>query len=162
MLKEILSKESCANCRVCCIFDRDDCWEMPLIAPELAREITDKYPEVKMIPTGENKLCKIFDAEYGQDGLTRCPMLTESGCALGDKKPFDCRIWPFRVMRKGNCLLLTLSPVCETVSALPTDKISQFADKIADKIFEEAKCNPEMIKDYVEGYPAFAVKTADH
>lgn len=161
MLKEILSGESCASCRLCCVFDRDDCWEMPLVTPESAAEITDRYPEVKIIPAGENKLCGIFDSEYDSDGLTRCPMLTESGCKLGDGKPFDCRIWPFRVMRKDGCLLLTLSPVCETVSSLPVSKISDFAAKIADSVFEEAKRNPEMIKDYVEGYPAFAVKAAD-
>lgn len=33
------------------------------------------------------------------DELTYCPMLTEKGCALGDNKPFDCRVWPFRVNR---------------------------------------------------------------
>lgn len=159
MLKEILSKESCAECRVCCIFDRDDCWEMPLIEPDLADEIEKNFPEAKMKPTGESKLCKIFDAEYDSEGLSRCPMLTDSGCVLGDKKPFDCRIWPFRIMRKGNCLLLTLSPVCETVFSLPTAKISAFAKKISGELFEEAKRNPEMIKDYIEGYPVFAVKT---
>lgn len=158
MLTEILSRESCANCRVCCVFDRDDCWEMPLIVPELASEITDKYPEVKLLPTGENRRCKIFDVEYDKEGLTRCPMLSETGCRLGERKPFDCRIWPFRVMKKGDCLLLTLSPVCKTVSDLPVSKVSDFAAKVSGRIFEEAEVNPEMIKEYIDGYPAFAVK----
>lgn len=158
MLKEILSGESCAKCRVCCIFDRDDCWEMPLIEADLAAEIEKDFPEAKMKSIGENKVCKVFETDYDSEGLSRCPMLTETGCRLGDKKPFDCRIWPFRIMRKNDCLLLTLSPVCETVSSLPVDKITEFAGKISDKLFEEAKRNPEMIKDYIEGYPVFAVK----
>ena len=55
-------------------------------------------------------------------------------------------------------LLLTLSPVCETVSNLPVSKVAEFAEGISGAIFEEAKRNPEMIKDYIEGYPIFAVK----
>lgn len=161
MLKEILSEKSCADCRVCCIFDRDDCWEMPLIVPELAAEIADKYPDVKMVSTGENRLCKTFDADFDAEGLARCPMLAESGCALGEQKPFDCRIWPFRVMKKGDCLLLTLSPVCETVSALPIKTVSDFAAKISDRVFGEAERNPEMIKDYVGEYPVFAVRICE-
>ncbi len=61
-------------------------------------------------------------------------------------------------MRKRNLLLLTLSPVCETVSELSVSKISGFAVKIADKIFEEARENPETVKDYIDGYPVFAVR----
>ena len=43
MLKKILSPLSCAQCRVCCVFDRDDCWEMPLVYPELAELINKNY-----------------------------------------------------------------------------------------------------------------------
>ncbi|MDE6724894.1 MAG: hypothetical protein K2J79_04740, partial [Ruminiclostridium sp.] len=86
-----------------------------------------------------------------------CPLLTEKGCALGENKPFDCRIWPFRVMKKGNLLLLTLSPVCNSVSSLSVAKVSEFVPEIAPKILEEVKRNPEMVKEYIEGYPIFAV-----
>lgn len=155
MLTEILSRESCAECKVCCVFDREDCWEMPLIKPDLAAAIEKDYPGVKMKKTG---VCNVFEPDFGEDGLASCPMLTEKGCKLGENKPFDCRIWPFRIMKRDKLLLLTLSPVCETVSNLPVSKISEFAGKISDKIFEEAKSNPEMIKDYIDGYPVFAVR----
>lgn len=159
MITEILSRKSCAKCRICCVFDREDSWEMPLIEPELAALIKEEHPNVKMKKTGENSRCMIFDAEYDEKGLSRCPMLTENGCGLGDDKPFDCRIWPFRIMRRGDCLLLTLSPVCETVSNLPADKISAFVAGISDRIFKEAERNPEMIKEYIDGYPVFDVRT---
>lgn len=155
MLTEILSRESCAECKVCCVFDREDCWEMPLIKPDLAATIEKDYPDVKMKKTG---VCNVFEPDFGADGLASCPMLTEKGCKLGENKPFDCRIWPFRIMKRDKLLLLTLSPVCETVSNLPVSRISGFAEKISDKIFEEAKSNPEMIKDYIDGYPVFAVR----
>lgn len=155
MLKGLLSPASCAKCRVCCVFDRGDCWEMPLITPELAEIIKKEQPDVKIKQTG---VCGVFEPDFGENGLAECPMLTENGCKLGENKPFDCRIWPFRVMKKGGLLLLTLSPVCETVSALPAAEISAFAEKLSETVFEEAKRNPEMVKDYIDGYPIFAVR----
>ncbi len=157
MLKEILNNKTCARCQICCLFDSSDIWEMPLITPELSERIAKDYPEIKMKPVSEKAQCKVFDADYGKDGLAHCPMLTEKGCALGDEKPFDCRIWPFRLMKKGNLLLLTLSPVCPSVSGLPVDKISEFAQKIIPDILAEANRNPEMIKPYEAGYPVFWV-----
>ena len=157
MLKGLLSPSSCAECKVCCVFDRDDCWEMPLIKPELKEIIEKVFSEVK-IKKVDSKKCGIFEAEFDEDGLAKCPMLGEKGCKLGENKPFDCRIWPFRVMKKGNLLLLTLSPVCETVSKLPVSAVSEFAEKLSDTVFSEALNNPEMIKDYIDGYPVFAVR----
>lgn len=158
MLTEILSRKECADCRVCCVFDKTDVWEMPLITSDLAARLEKDYPEIKLKQTEENARCRVIDADFDKNGLCTCPLLTEKGCALGEEKPYDCRIWPFRVMKKGNLLLLTLSPVCESVSSQPVNKLSEFAAKIAPKIFEEVKRNPEMVKNYEEGYPVFAVK----
>lgn len=158
MLTEILSRKSCAECRVCCVFDESDAWEMPLITPELAEKLRKEYPDIKLKQAFENSSCKVTAPEFDEKGLFTCPLLTERGCALGEDKPFDCSIWPFRVMRKGGLLLLTLSPVCESVSGLSVSKVCEFARKIAPKIFEEADKNPEMVKAYIEGYPIFAVR----
>lgn len=157
MLTDILSRSQCAECRVCCVFDRSDVWEMPLITPELAEILKTDYPDIKLKKLSENASCQVTNAEFDKEGLCSCPLLTEKGCALGENKPFDCRIWPFRVMRKGNLLLLTLSPVCESVSSLSVKKVSEFVPEIAPKILEEVKRNPEMVKEYIEGYPVFAV-----
>ncbi|MFR2154515.1 MAG: hypothetical protein ACLS48_07625 [[Eubacterium] siraeum] len=39
MLTEILSREACAKCRVCCVFDKDDIWEIPCYSAETAEYI---------------------------------------------------------------------------------------------------------------------------
>lgn len=158
MLTEILSRQTCANCQVCCFFDKTDCWEMPLFTPPTAEIVERDYPNVKLTKLNDKATCKMLSPEFDSEGLCRCPLLTDKGCALGEQKPFDCRIWPFRVMKKGDLLLLTLSPVCESVSSLPAAKISEFSAKIAPRIFEEAEKYPELVKDYIEGYPVFAVK----
>ena len=157
MLTDILSRSQCAECRVCCVFDRSDVWEMPLITPELAEILKKDYPDIKLKKLSENASCQVTNAEFDKEDLCSCPLLTEKGCALGENKPFDCRIWPFRVMKKGDLLLLTLSPVCESVSSLSVKKVSEFVPEIAPKILEEVKRNPEMVKEYIEGYPVFAV-----
>ena len=92
-------------------------------------------------------------------------MLTEKGCALGDNKPFDCRVWPFRVNRiSENLLGITVSPVCETVSALPVSKLSAFISKryneqgsLADIMLDYAKKHPYIIKPYIDGYPVLKI-----
>lgn len=159
MLTEILSRKTCADCKVCCFFDETDYWEMPLFTPELAEKIAAEYPEIKLEKRDDRERCMVIRPEFDKDGLCRCSLLTEKGCALGENKPFDCRIWPFRVMKRDNQLLLTLSPVCEAVSKLSVAKISEFAKKIAPVIFEEAEKYPETVKDYIEGYPVFGIKT---
>lgn len=45
MLTEILSREACAKCRVCCVFDKDDIWEIPVISPETSEYIKKNIDE---------------------------------------------------------------------------------------------------------------------
>ena len=98
MLTEILSREACAKCRVCCVFDKDDIWEIPVISPETAEYIKKNIDENAELEPYEDGYRFVMHFKDG-DELTYCPMLTENGCALGDNKPFDCRVWPFRVNR---------------------------------------------------------------
>lgn len=155
MLKKILSPETCGKCRVCCIFDRSDVWEIPLISEELYNNISAERPELKMIPRGEKS--HVFEMEFKDDGLTYCPALSETGCTLGKNKPFDCKIWPFRAMKKGNETVLTISPVCESIDPESPETLA-LAKELAPIIFDEAERNPDIVKEYIEGYPIAAVK----
>lgn len=132
---------------------------MPLVYPELAELINKNYENVPLEKNGE---VFGFVPDFDEEGLAKCPMLTERGCALGDEKPFDCRIWPFRVMKTGSLLAITVSPVCDAVSSLPLKRLSEFvSDGFGDTIYNHAKSHPEMIKPYVEGYPILRVRNAD-
>ncbi len=163
MLKNILSPSSCAKCRVCCVFDREDIWEIPLVSDELLAYIKENIdPDIKSEKQGsENRMIMTF--KDGEE-LAYCPMLTETGCILKDNKPFDCRVWPFRVNRISDTLCgITVSPVCESVSSLPLDKLSKFlldnsnGTSLLDTMFAYAKTHPDNIKPYIEGYPILAV-----
>lgn len=154
MLKKILSPKTCGKCRVCCVFDHDDVWEIPLISPLLHKNISEKHPELSMIP---RKNSYVFDMKFKDNGLTYCPALSDTGCTLGENKPFDCRIWPLRAMKKGDDTVITLSPVCEHVKS--DDKaVKELAEELAPVIFEEADNNPDIIKDYIAGYPVLITR----
>lgn len=155
MLKKILSPETCGKCRVCCVFDKDDIWEIPLISEELHSRIAQERPELKMSGRGTNS--HVFEMEFKDNGLTYCPALSETGCTLGENKPFDCRIWPLRAMKKGDDIVITISPVCESVN--PDDEnVRALAEELAPIIFDEADKNPDIIKEYIEGYPIAAIR----
>ena len=91
--------------------------------------------------------------------LYYCPMLdNEKGCILGDDKPFDCRIWPLRVMALNETKVITLSPVCPTMNEKSIKELTKTANELADQIFEYADENPEAVKPYLDGYPILVVE----
>lgn len=154
-LKKILSSESCGKCRVCCGFTRDDIWEIPLVFKEDRRAVEEKLG-VELSPRGGEF---VFDMEFDGD-ISYCPALSDNGCVLGELKPFDCAVWPFRVNMLGNTRVITVSPVCETVFSLPLKALSDFVneDGFADALFAEARKHPDMVKPYIDGYPIMAVE----
>ncbi|MDR0812367.1 MAG: hypothetical protein LBN23_08895 [Paludibacter sp.] len=155
MLKKIITAEQCAACRFCCVFDKDDAWEMPVISDELAREKCFAACDFET-KNGVRKVKPQFDT----DGLFRCPALGENGCTLADRKPFDCKIWAFRVMRANEVLLLTLSPFCPATNGRTVAEIQRFVAEsgIADIAFCEAEKNFAAIPEYKDGYAVYDVR----
>ncbi len=152
MLSEILSKEECAKCQICCSFDSTDLWETPVISPQLRVRILDDYPEIKFIKKDDSYLFRL-EKEPDED-LYFCSVLDRSrGCVLGDQKPFDCKIWPYRIMDFCGKNVITLSPVCPVMIKKPLDVLQNHAKKIAPLIFSEAKKNPDIVKKYLPNYP---------
>lgn len=149
MLSEILSKEECAKCRICCCFDDSDLWEAPVISDALAKELAD----MEFTSLAGGRILKMPKTLDGDEELYYCTLLDkEKGCVLGDKKPFDCRIWPLRVMRFEGKRVIALSPVCPVVQTRPVGKIAEVARKLSKRIFDEANKNPDIVKDYEAGY----------
>jgi hypothetical protein len=77
------------------------------------------------------------------------------GCILkAEDKPFDCSIWPLRVMEKGGELVIALTPTCPTIGAMPRPELVELIKNgLGAKIFEYAKTHPYIIKEYREGFP---------
>lgn len=159
MLSPILSREECAECKVCCVLDSYDLWETPYITKELAAKIIQQLkPEQQFTKEKDHFLLKM-DKEKDTD-LYYCPLLDrEKGCILGDEKPFDCQIWPFRIMRLGSKRVIALSPICPEISKRSVKAVRMMAEQISHRVFEYADENPDAVKPYIEGYTIIIVET---
>lgn len=157
MLSKILSHETCAECRLCCTFVESDKWEIPLFTGKAEKAAAEEFAPVKAVPGTES--C-VFDMTFNGDEIIYCPAASGHGCVLGDKRPFDCKIWPFRVNDLSGMRVITLSPVCPAVKKLPLETLSGFVNSggFADMLFRHAAEFPESVKPYEDEYPILAVE----
>lgn len=153
MITKLLSREECAKCRYCCCFDSYDLWETPVITQECHERILEEFkPDQKFLELDDHYLMKM-DREPNED-LYYCPMLDhERGCIMGTEKPFDCRIWPFRIMDLYGTRVIVLSLVCPTVQKRPLCDIQAVAKELAPQIFAYADEHPYAVKKYIQGFP---------
>ena len=121
-MKNIVTPKDCETCRWCCEFNAEDCWEIP--------SGTDGKP--------------LFTLNFAEtSGDIPCPHLGKNGCILGDEKPLDCKLWPFRKMN-GNLAICT---DCPAVAKASEEDIKKSAATISDNLFERMSD-----KEYHENY----------
>ncbi len=77
------------------------------------------------------------------------------GCILKpEDKPFDCSIWPLRIMNKDGELVIALTPTCPSIGAVPSQALAELVKScLGEKILEYAKEHPYIIKEYRDGFP---------
>ena len=159
MLSKILSGSECASCRFCCSFRRQSLWETPLFTSEEKESLQRKYPEAKFRPAENSSWTIDLSSEYKtSDPEEEAPcwfLDPHKGCILGkEEKPFDCSIWPLRIMSRQNKKVIALTPTCPAVNKVPAAKIKKLVDEeLSDAILKKAEENPDMIKSYREGFP---------
>lgn len=156
MLSQILSKSSCAACKFCCSFRRQSLWETPFFPPEVVEKLSNpnEYGVVGELRDGQIVLGGYKTGDPEEE--VPCTFLDpHKGCILKpEDKPFDCSIWPLRIMRKDSELVIALTPSCPSIGAVPSKALVDLVqDGLGEKIFEYAKTHPEIIKEYREGFP---------
>ena len=79
----------------------------------------------------------------------------QKGCILkGEDKPFDCSIWPLRIMNKDGELVIALTPTCPSIGATPDKALVDLVQNgLGERILEYAKTHPYIVKEYREGFP---------
>ena len=156
MLSKILSKNSCAACKFCCSFRRQSLWETPLFPPEVVEKLS-KPNEYGVV--GEFRDGQIILGGYRTDDPEEevpCTFLDpHKGCILKpEDKPFDCSIWPLRIMDKDGELVIALTPTCPAIGATPRRELIELVKNgLGENIFEYAKTHPYIVKEYKEGFP---------
>jgi Fe-S-cluster containining protein len=157
MLKGLLKNETCGECRICCGFDRTDIWEMPVMNEKSKDKLSQMKSETQFLKNGDGFTVKA--PELIGDELFLCPALdTQKGCILGEDKPFDCKIWPYRVMELSGNMVISICTVCNELYNRPLKELVEFLNNgLAKKIYEYALEHPEIIKKYDYSYPILNV-----
>jgi hypothetical protein len=149
MLEPLLTKSHCAACKKCCTFEAMELQDAPLFTSE-TREIVlrDIDPTAGFIPRGNMWQIELRRIS-GTDKYV-CPVLDSAeGCRLGNQRPFDCRSFPFYVMRQGEEVVLALSPICPVITESERVAIDRVLDSgLLTSLIEEALTCPDTIADY--------------
>ena len=168
MLSSILSKTSCAACKFCCSFRRQSLWETPLFPPEVAEKLSreneygvgGEFAQAGRDGQNVQDACRlVLENNYRTDDPEEevpCTFLDpQKGCILkGEDKPFDCSIWPLRIMDKDGKLVIALTPTCSAIGAVPNQALVELVQGgLGEKIFEYAKTHPYIVKEYHQGFP---------
>ena len=155
MLKEVLSREDCAKCGFCCSFRRQSLGLTPCFAKETVEEISRLYPEARFRTLPNGAVTVDLSDKYRTDDSEEealCPF-NQKGCILpAHLKPFDCELWPFRLMRGGECLLLALVPTCPYIKKDDMSKLREAALSAAEAAVKYAETHPEIVIEYREDY----------
>jgi len=127
MLKNVLSHKTCADCRICCSFVKEDAWESPVFSEEDMKKILALGIDGSRFQEKEENGQKIYTAKYDfktDSQILLCPCLDEkSGCMLGDDKPFECSIWPVRVFENESGAYLGVASACPAFEGEKLEKI---------------------------------------
>lgn len=88
---------------------------------------------------------------------------SEKGCMLSEEdKPFDCKIWPLRIMNRDGELVIALTPTCPAINEVPTEVMKKLVDDgLGETIAKYATEHPYIVKPYREGFPIL-MRVADN
>ncbi len=144
MIGAILRRDICAQCKVCCKYTDNDVWDAPgFTQAELTRA-------TKFIDNTIYKDHGLFFLKMAKDrnGEYVCPLLSNTGCLLGDNKPFKCAIWPLYVVTYSEKLALVLSNECPTVSQLQNQDIIEQLGETISHIYKVIQAFPELVEPF--------------
>ncbi len=161
MLSKILKKSDCATCRFCCSFRRQSLWETPIFDAKTKNSLEKKFPNAKFRSVGKSSftidLLNLYKTDDEKEEVP-CPFLDlKSGCVLCEQeKPFDCKIWPLRVMKTLDLekKFIVLTPTCPSINKIPFLNLENFVkSELAQKIWDYANEHPDIVKDLQKDFP---------
>ena len=155
MLTQFFTPQQCAECKLCCNFRRSSAWETPALPAPLAEELRAAGVPIEQRADGS---CSFRLTYLSADPAetANCPMLdTCRGCTLPrEKRPFECRIWPLRLMRTDSGhLVLGLYRGCPALSPSVRRQITAYAtDDLLPTLLSHAKLHPHSVRPLDAAY----------
>ena len=156
MLSSILAKSACAACKFCCSFRRTSLWETPIFPAADLAKMKELNPDARFRRAGSSGKSYTFDLTgsyhtQDPDEEAPCPFLDPNhGCTLpSELKPFECKIWPLRVVRKRDAsLAVALTPTCPAINKVPLKQVRKLAASgLGQQILDYAAEHPDIIKE---------------
>ena len=155
MLTRIFTPESCAHCRLCCNFHRRTAWETPALEPEAVQRLRARNVPLTKHDNGADTIALPFQTNDPEE-VALCPLLdTTKGCTLPrGERPFECRIWPLRLMHDANgTLLIGCYESCPALTPPVREKLHAFATgELLPRLLDFARENPAAIRPLDPAY----------
>lgn len=151
MLKNIISASDCAQCRLCCNFHTTSVWESPFIPEEQAKSLAAAGIEMERRARGGWS----FVFRFQGDEAVNCPVLdVNRGCTFDEaQKPFECRIWPLRLMEHDGRLLIGRYRNCPALTQGRAERLDLFAcGELLHILLNFVKENPQSLRPLASEY----------
>lgn len=154
MLTNIINSSDCSACKLCCNFLRSSAWETPALDKELIFLLQEEGIPLVKRPDGSTSFFLHYCTE-SENEEALCPMLsTQTGCTLPrELRPFECRIWPLRLMMLSGHLVLGLYKNCPALDDERRSALVELAStKLLPGLLEYAKTHPLAVRDFNASY----------
>ena len=146
MLEKILTKQDCRKCKLCCKFQEDELIDAPTFTETEKNYIINNI-EKKVNFIKKGSIYQIMLEKKNNRYV--CPLLTSNGCILGDKEPFDCKSWPYYIMKKNNDYVITISNDCPVIKNKSEEELKNYIkEEFLDISKNIIKTCPDMITNY--------------
>ncbi len=154
MLTDCFSPTQCAQCKLCCNFRRCSAWESPALDSEQIFLMQEMCIPLEKRADGTTSFFLNFSSD-SQNEVANCPMLdTHSGCMLPrEQRPFECRIWPVRIMKKHSSLVIGIYANCPALLNGGFEKLKDFTlDKLLPDLLDYAQRHPQAVREFDSAY----------
>lgn len=155
MLTHLFTPEQCAQCKLCCNFHRSSAWETPALDAALVASLQHAGVPLEQRADGSCSFRLTFHTTLPEE-TANCPMLdTRSGCTLPrEQRPFECRIWPLRLMRThSGHLALGLYAHCPALTPpVRSALVREATSTLLPVLLEQAKRFPLIIRPIDPAY----------
>lgn len=155
MLTHLFSPDACAHCRLCCNFHRRTAWETPALEAEDVERLRARNIPLTRHTNGADTIALPFLSGDPEE-VAPCPLLdTAQGCTLPrEERPFECRIWPLRLMQDTNgTLLIGCYDACPALTPSVQENLHAFATgDLLPQLLQFAKDNPAAIRPLDPAY----------
>jgi Fe-S-cluster containining protein len=111
-IPQFVPENRCLSCKICCRFSqKSSLWQPTILEQERESIFKDSTSQETVLPSGRIKtrphnqgfLCLFFD-------------LPSNRCKIYERRPFECRLYPFLINKQENHLYLAIHLNCPFIT----------------------------------------------